>query len=413
MSFLNARWLLGGSLTLLSMAFSGCRSADNGQTRFSGWSSSPVEEKMVSGILANFANQNPGLDFKYEPIPGNYTEKIQLMLGTHTAPDVFYLRGETAPAYIRFNVLEPLNRYARDSSFHLDDFYPTLLDAFEKNDTLFGIPKDFNPYVLFYNKTMFREAGLTRPPQNWTELEAYARQLTKDTNGDGKTDQYGLVLEPVIEMVMPFVYQNGGNFQKPDGSLGILGKNFLDAINFYVGLSKKGVATIPSELSAKWNGECFGTKKCAMVISSGWLIPEMRANYGDVDWDVAELPAGKQKATVVFTNAYVIPKESDHKKTAWQLIEYLTNPEALAAVAKQGLALPPSRSVAKALGLYDDPVKRVFLQSAEFARTFQTTLPERWYEEAGVAMQMIYFDNKTPRQAMEELNRQIKNVVLQ
>lgn len=412
MSFINSQLLFGGFVFLL-IAFSGCQSADSNQTRISGWSSNPIEEKLVAGILSDFGRENPTVAFKYEPIPGNYTEKIQLMLGTHTAPDVFYLRGETAPSYIRFNVLEPLNRYANDSVFHLSDFYPALLKSFQKGDTLYGVPKDFNPYVLFYNKAMFRDAGLTRPPQNWAELEAFSRKMTKDTNGDGKPDQYGLVLEPVIEMIMPFVYQNGGDFQKPDGSLGILDKPFLDAMDYYVGLYKKGVASIPSELSAKWNGECFGNKKCAMVISSGWLIPELQANYKSVDWDVAELPAGKRKATVVFTNAYVMPKESDHKKVGWQLIDYLTGDEALANITKQGLALPPRRSVAQSLGLYNDPVKRVFLQSAEFARTFQTSLPERWYEEAGTAMQMIYFDNKTPRQAMEELNWQIQNVVLQ
>ena len=379
----------------------------------SGWSASPAEEKLVAGILSDFHKEEPAIDFKYEPIPGNYTEKIQLMLGTHTAPDVFYLRGETAPSYIRFNVLEPLNSFTSNPAFQINDFYPALLKSFQKGDTLYGIPKDFNPYVLFYNKAMLREAGLMRPPQNWAELETYSRKMTKDRNGDGKPDQYGLVLEPTIEMIMAFVYQNGGEFQKADGSLGILDKNFLDALEYYVKLYKTGAASIPSELSAKWNGEAFGNKKCAMIISSGWLIPELKANYKDVDWGVAELPAGKQKATVVFTNAYTMPKESHHKQEGWQIIDYLTSEKGLANVAKQGLALPPRRSVAEALGLYQDPVKRVFLESADFARTFQTTLPERWYEEAGVALQMIYFDNKTPRQAMEELNRQIQNVVLQ
>ena len=409
-------WIISrrcGVSLLLLVIFIGCQPADTKQTRLSGWSSNPVEEKLMAGVLADFGRHNPSIVFKYEPIPGNYTEKIQLMLGTHTAPDVFYLRGETAPSYIRFNVLEPLNHFSQSPSFHLTDFYPALLKSFQKGDTLFGIPKDFNPYVLFYNKAMFREAGLTRPPQNWAELDAFARRMTKDTNGDGKSDQYGLVLEPTIEMIMAFVYQNGGDFQKPNGSLGILDRRFLDAMDYYVGLYKKGVASIPSELSAKWNGECFGNKKCAMVISSGWLIPELRANYPDVDWAVAELPAGKQKATVVFTNAYAMPKESGHKPDGWKIIDYLTSAQGLKNMTKQGLALPPRRSVAEAMGLYNDPVKRVFLQSAEYARTFQTTLPERWYEEANVAMQMIYFDHKTPRQAMEELNRQIQTVVLQ
>ena len=73
------------------------------------------------------------------------------MLGTHTAPDVFFLKGLVAPSYMSFDILAPLDEYAQPDD--LKDFFPPLLDAFKRNGKLYGLPKDFNPYVLFYSKS--------------------------------------------------------------------------------------------------------------------------------------------------------------------------------------------------------------------------------------------------------------------
>ena len=49
-------------------------------------------------------------------------------------------------------------------------------------------------YGLFYNKKLFEKAGL-QPPKTWSEFVDTAKKLTKDTNGDGKIDQWGVAIE--------------------------------------------------------------------------------------------------------------------------------------------------------------------------------------------------------------------------
>ena len=401
----KARYLFG--CLLLATGLFSCQERSKNM-RVSSWVSSPEETKIFETTLDAFRSAQPEVVFDFEPIPGNYSEKLQLMLGTRTAPDLFFMKGYLAPSYMSFDILEPLDdRISNEADIDMDDFYPSLLKSFRRGDQQFGLPKDFAPYVMFYNKKLFREAGLDSVPTTWQELEEYAKKLTIDKDGDGKIDQYGLVIEPSTEMLMPFVFQNNGYFQNPDGSLGITDDPFVEALEFYHGLYKKGFATIPPDVGQGWNGDAFGREIAAMCFSGGWLIPFMKGNYGDVDWHVAEMPAGKQQSTVAFTTAFAMPKDSQYKDDAWKLMNYLTGKEGMEIWTSGGLAMPSRKSVAVKNGFYEDPVYSVFMNSAEYARTFQVEFSERGFEEMVVAMQAVFFTGKDPRTAMEDIKTRI------
>ena len=397
-------------LLLLSLLTTGCEtSTTTDAVRLSGWVSSPSEERLLQQTLEMFQLKFPAIRVKYEPIPGNYSEKIQLMLGTYTAPDVFYLKGETAPSYMRYNILMPLNPFLeQDSTFDLQDFYPFLLQAFKKDSVYYGFPKDFNLYVLFYNKTMFRNAGLSRPPRTWQELVEFSKALTVDRNQDGLPEQWGLIIEPSIEMAMAFVYQNGGRFQKPSGELGITEPAFLQALEFYYRLYRQRIAALPTDVGAAWNGDAFGRSRCAMIFAGAWVIPFLQDNYPRLEYAVAPLPAGKQPGTVAFTNAYVMPKYCRQPEKAWTLMKYLTGKEGMAQWTSLGLALPARRSVAEKLGFYRHPIYKHFMQSTALARVFQVTYMERWYDDTQATIQAVFFKNTPLRQAFRDLARRLE-----
>jgi multiple sugar transport system substrate-binding protein len=378
------------------------------EMRFSSWQSSPTEEKVMRGILENFEAKYPDVNYKYEPIPGNYPEKIQLMLGTNTSPDLFWLKGYTSPSYLSFDVLAPLDDYIeQDTAFDADDFYPVFRDAFKKDGKNYGIAKDFNVYVLFYNKKMFAEAGIEAPPTNWQELEDFSRKLTVDKNGDGKPDQYGLIVEPSHEMLMPFVYQNGGEFHDKDGNLQITEPAFVEALEFYLDLYKKDIATIPSDMGAGWNGDVIGREQAAMCISGAWCIPYFEANFPELDYGVAILPKGKQAATLAFSVAMVMPKKSDYPEEAWQLMSYLTGKEGMRDWTKSGIALPTRKSVAKEIEFDKHPIYSVFMESVPYARLYQIQYMERWSDEMGAAMQALFYRDVTVEETLNKVEQKI------
>ena len=81
------------SLFFICALFLGSCSQKQDRLRISSWVSSPEERRMFEETLDSFSEAHPDIEFDYEPIPGNYTEKLQLMLGTNTGPDLFFMKG--------------------------------------------------------------------------------------------------------------------------------------------------------------------------------------------------------------------------------------------------------------------------------------------------------------------------------
>jgi len=405
-----------GNIWLISLLFVvlliSC-SSDRQMMRYTSWQSSPTEEKIIRSTLEEFRDQHPETAFTFEPIPGNYTEKLQLMLGTGNAPDLFWLKADTYPAYTSFDVLEPLESYySSDEEFDIDDFFPAFRQAFEYKGQTYGFAKDFNAYVLFYNEDMLAEAGLERPPQNWAELLEYSRLLTKDKDGDGRTDQYGFVVEPSIDLMLPFIYQNGGQIVNEANQISISSQAAVDAMQYVLNLYREGVATIPGDVGAGRMGDVFSRRQCAMAISGAWLIPYLQANAPDLNYQVAELPVGKEKATIAFSVAMVIPRQSEFKDDAWTMMRYLTSKEGMTSWTESGIALPTRKSVAEANGFYQDSTLSVFMNSVDYAKLFKVNLQERWFDDTQATIQGIFYKDRDIGEALTELSENLEKYKL-
>ena len=325
------------------------------------------------------------------------------------APDMFWLKGDTSPAYLAFNVLQPLDSLLDTSpDFDLDDFYPVFRDAFKHKGKYYGFAKDFNAYVLFYNKDMFADAGLNTPPKNWEELKTFSKQLTKDTDGDGKIDQYGFIVEPSIDMVLPFAFQNNAEIISRDNTIGINSPEFVEALEFFMSFYREGIATIPTDMGAGWNGDVFGRGQVAMVFSGAWMIPYLEESYPSITYGVSEVPEGKTKSTVAFTVGNVIPKQTKKLDEAWKLLKYMSGKEGMRIWTRSKIALPTRKSVAVENKFYQDSIFSVFLKSAESAKLYKVNLKERWYDDAQAAMQALFYKDKPVKETLDKLAKQLE-----
>jgi carbohydrate ABC transporter substrate-binding protein, CUT1 family (TC 3.A.1.1.-) len=226
-------------------------------------------------------------------------KKLQTELASNTAPDIFYLDSMPAPQLMSSGVLEPLDDYIKKYNVDVNDFEPALLSAFQWEGKTYGLPKDFNTLALFYNKDMFKAAGINEPPKTWEELRNVAKKLTKD-------GVKGLVLSADLARFDAFINQNGGSVYQ-DGKVTLNLPQNAQALDFYVGLiTKDKVADTPQNMGEGWNGDAFAAKKAAMAIEGGWMIPFLKEKAPDLNYGIAELPAGKQKSTMAFTVAYVM-----------------------------------------------------------------------------------------------------------
>ena len=342
-----------------------------------GWGSSPTETELFMKVLDEFEKKHPNIDVKWEPINENYMDVLQTRLVGGQAADVFYLDSSEAPALMSRGLLEPLDGYIKPED-DLADFEENLLNAFRWEGKIYGLPKDYSTLALFYNKKLFAEAGLKEPPKTWDELLEYAEKLTKDTNGDGKPDQWGLAIQHGLDRAGIFIYGNGGEIVDETGKdVRYDEPAAVEGVQWYVDLAlKHKVAVRPQDIGAGWTGDAFGKGNIGMVIEGPWAIPFLKDNYPEVEYGVAELPSkdGQNKVTYAFTVAYVMNKQAKNKEAAWQLIRYLTGKEGMKTWTSLGIALPSRKSVAQAHKYDQDPLRKAFIAGAAYARPWQLGL---------------------------------------
>lgn len=367
-------------------------------------SMSPGEFLLVPKVLKKFKAKEPNINVKYELISGNYIDLIQTRIAGGTPPSVFYLDDLYAPDFISKGVLEPLDKYIKRDNVNLEDFYPNLLSAFQRNGKTYGLPKDYNTLGLFYNKEMFAKAKLN-PPKNWKELYNAAKTLTGKQSGEMI---YGLCLPPDLARWLPFLYQVKGDLVSESGEkMAINSPEGLKALKYYVKFINDKVAVKPTSIGTTWCGQAFGLGKVAMAIEGGWLIPSLMNDFPKLKYWVAPLPKGEKNATIAFTVAYAIPKRCKNKEEAWQLLKYLTGREGMKAWTELGMALPSRKSVAKESDYYKkNPQWKALIESTKFA------FP--WQFEAGFGRISRYITNdfesvflglKTPEEALRDIEK--------
>ncbi|MFN6517431.1 MAG: ABC transporter substrate-binding protein [Nostoc sp. CreGUA01] len=334
--------------------------------KLSGWGGSPVEQKLLRRVLQDFEAQHPNIQVKYEVISDQYMDVIKTRLVGEAAPDVFYLDALEAPFLMSQNVLEPLDDYIT-SEFDLADFEDSLLNSFKYQNKIYGLPKDYSTLALFYNKKSFAAAGLTNPPATWEELRNYSKQLT------GKLNRYGFGEIPELARQAYKIKAFGGQIVDQNSYATFASEASLKGLQLAIDQYRKDRSSAQkSDVGTNSGSEMFGQSKVAMVIEGNWAIPYLTETFPQVEFATAQVPTiNDKKGTMVFTVAYVMNKQAQHKAEAWELISYLTGKAGMQKWTGTGFALPTRKSVAKNLGYDQDPLRSPLVAGVDYATSWQ------------------------------------------
>lgn len=299
------------------------------------WGGNDAETKMLDDQIQAFQNKYPNIIIKKEVITGDYLQAIQSKIASKTAPDLYYLDVALASKFMKEGIIDPIDEYLDKED--MKDFFPNLLQGYQMNGKTYGIPKDYNPLVLYYNKDMFEKAGV-QPPTTWDELKVAAEKTTKD-------GVFGFCLENDPQRFGAFILQNGGKINDGDKPA-FNTPEAVQALDFYYSFAKNKSGATFKDMGTDWAGAAFAQKKTAMIMAGGWVIPYMAQNGPDVKYGMVTLPKGKQNGNLMFTVAYVLNKDSKVKKEAMEVSKFLTGKDGLKIVAESGLAIPSRKSMA-------------------------------------------------------------------
>jgi len=272
--------------------------------------------------------------------------------------DVLYVSTDYLAGWAKNGSLEAYG----DQLSNKSDFYPGLVSAFTYEDKFYCAPKDFSTLALVINTDMWSEAGLTDAdvPTTWDQLEVVAKKLTK-----GK--RVGLAFGPELQRVGVFMAQAGGGLLSSDGKAQANAQPNIDALNYVKKLINDGVAAFSSDLGAGWGGEAFGKKMAAMVIEGNWITGALTKDYSNVEYTIAELPAGTQKGTLQYTTCWGISADGDNKTAAVDLVNFLTSTDQQLTFAKDFGVMPSVQSAAEGFKT-DNPKLEGFINGAEYAQ---------------------------------------------
>jgi len=330
------------------------------------WSSSPPANKLVQDQIDAFEKKYPKIKvIKQISVGGNFNEWLQINVAGGTAPNISFINSMIVQDYIGFGALKPLTKYYTKEE--LKAYYPNLLKGFKANGIVYGIPKDFNTLVMYYNKDMFEAAGIPHPPRTWKELEETLEKLqTAGKQGKlGKNFKFPMSTLMQWNRFNPFVLQNGGRTYK-DGKLLFNSPEACEALDWFMSLVKKGYIVVPTRMGNQSLGAVLGSGFTAIMFSGGWQVPYLRQAAPNLNYGMAELPMNKKKGSMLYTVCYSILNVADYPEESAKLLKFMTGPEAEKLTAKAGQAIP-SRIEESKLFMKLYPEQKALATSANFS----------------------------------------------
>lgn len=371
------------------------------------------EEKIANEAIARFNENNPDVEVKQTCVPvtswSDFIQKWITMSTSGEAPDVINIGLEAVQMAVSNDLLMPLDEIVsedQDLSKVKEEYAPVLLDGFSVDDNLYGLPNGTQTMVMYYNKTMFDEAGLEYPKDGWTWDEFYedAKKLTKS---DGSV--YGFGLSSSYFQLTPWWSTNNTALVDENQNPALNSKKMVESVEFLDKLVKEKVTPDPISSDVY---TMFSSKQLAMVGAGRWVLNTWQdAGLTNADFDCVQWPVNEKEGYVFGGAAWCISKNTENKELSIELLKSLVSEETLKAVAAGGQQVPPTESLAtdtEIMGTTPDNIegiwKAVTVASPVAAPTYfgdleQTTLR---------CMEEVFSGGKDVQQALDDAQKEVE-----
>jgi len=309
---------------------------------------------------------------------GDNLTKLKIMLAARQPLDVTWVDIIDFSQFLEDDVLLDLQPYFDgDPEWNRDDYFSVTLDAFcDRQGHLYALPSTFTPYVMYYNADILDEAGIPHPQQGWTwnDLRDACLKVTRDLDGDGQSDRFGISVTQWLQAIAPWIWQNGGRFMDETMTRCTLDEpGAVGAIRFIEQLLYEDrVATSDATFQAQFTEGLFQAGKVAFYGPVGYWETYRFKRISEFRWDVAPLPMGREAATSIACRAYVVCGHTRHPRLAYEFVRMLAGEKLQRALARIGNGVPGLKSAAHSTDFLKPRVppdsEQVFLDVIEQAR---------------------------------------------
>lgn len=226
-----------------------------------------------------------------------YWKKLRTQAQGNELPDVFWMNGPNIQLYAGNGMLAPIDKVT-DAGVKWSDYPEALVKLYTYDGKHYGVPKDFDTIGVFYNKKIFKDAGVELPTADWTwdDFHDKAKKISDwgkskgiygcatTINGDGQGTYYNTI------------FQAGGFVIKDDKS-GFDDPKSIEGLQCWADWVKDGSVASPKVITDTKPSQMFKSGKSAMYWSGDWTASELAEEFKghENDYDVIVLPKKRQE----------------------------------------------------------------------------------------------------------------------
>ncbi|MDE3058737.1 MAG: sugar ABC transporter substrate-binding protein [Bacteroidota bacterium] len=396
--------------------FSSCSHMNNGEKVITFWAMG-AEGENVQKLVNEFEKLHPDIHVRVQQIPWTAAhEKLLTAFAGNSMPDIFQLGNTWIPEFHALNALEPLDTWIASSrSIKSENYFSGIWQTNIVDSAVYGIPWYVDTRVVFYRKDVLTQAGFPDGPKSWQDWQTASKRIVAI---EGKNN-YAILL-PTNEWVPPVVMGLGcgSPLLKDNNCYGdFSGKEFMTAFEFYISFFRQHFAPVAiTEVTNVY--QAFETGFVSMYITGPWNIGEFSRRLSasmQSKWMTAPLPSIDGNGagfSLAGGSSFAMYRLSNHKKEAWQLIEFLSQPSSQLEFYKLTGDLPARRETWEDSTFVNNKYIKAFRTQLEYVKPMpqvpeweQIAMKVQSYSEAAATKKL------TVKESLVELDRDVDRIL--
>lgn len=296
------------------------------------------------------------------------------------------------------------------------ELVPAGLGWVQYDGKYYGIPFVNYNWGLYYNKDLFKEAGLDpeKPPKTFAEVQEYAKKLTKvDANGNITQLGWMPLTEPFA--AISTLMAGGGKFVDASGNPTFNDPNIVKTFQWDVDIANEyGLDKVMAFTSGFTAGNNpFQLGKVAMYVDGVWQINFLQQNSPDLNYGVAAIPSSDPQyaeSNNVGTNPIVIPTGSKHPKEAMEFAIFMGRSKEISSEFSAMISNLPQ--IKSELGTFTTDPNTIFfanLSNSANAKPWASVPYSQEYETELVStIGQIYNNGVAPQEALDNSQKVVE-----
>lgn len=282
--------------------------------------------EIIDGAIETFEARHP--DVRVEYVSGimkeDYPEWLSERIVLGEEPDVFMIPEGKFDTIASLKALKNLDHLIQeDTGFKSSDYYEGAYKGGNIRGVQYALPYEGVPTLMFVNKTLLNEEGISMPKENWSwdDFLSICRQVTRDTDGDGMIDQFGCYDFGWKEAVC----SNGAELFSQNGDTSYFGDEKVEAAVKFVkelnGVNQGHIVTAKEFDKGKVAFRPFAFSEYRTYKPYPWRIKK----YSDFEWDCIKLPSGPDGRGQSQLNTLLmgISSRTEQESLAWEFLKLL------------------------------------------------------------------------------------------